>query len=614
MRGSPMALDRGDTRRLIEAMRSAPRFGRILVLWLVGAVSSSGQPPVAPPPTQPTIYGPAPSPPRQGWGGTTVVTSRRAVPRTLGPVSAWRERADSASQVIATLGSVRSLVQTNIVAEGTGAFLLANPSFSDESAELAPPIIPGANTKLFFESRQGYATTSQFARAQISTNGGASWITAWSQTGSGGAGDGGYRLVTVPLGTYAGISLRVRFFYEFTSGSAYTSASTSPPTGWFIDDIQIGESFSKRLYTETGEPTADEVLILEYINRARSDATAEAERLAATTDPDVISAMTFFGTDRALMRTQFAALARTTQPLAMNSRLLAAARLHSQDMLANVFQGHYSSSNPPPPNMASDSLGTRLSRQGYSYSTAGENVFAYAKNPWHAHAGFNIDWGSGTGGMQNPPGHRLSIHDGSFREVGIGVINGTNRTGASSVGPMIVTQDFAATSGGGQPLITGVAYNDADGDNFYDPGEGMGGVRVEADGSSFYAVTSAEGSYALPVAGDGTYQLKFQRAGYAAVARSINVTGGLNVKVDYRGESVRVDNASRPTPTTVRLVVARSGAPGTLRLTSSPDMQVWTELVSRQSVLPDGRVQLDADIEAGASRRFLRVHADWSVP
>lgn len=595
-------------------MRATVRFGWILGLWLIGTTTSPGQTPLAPPPAPPTVHGPAPSPPREGSGVTAVVTAERAAPRTLGAVSTWRERADNASQVIAALGSVRSLVQTNIVAEGTGAFLLANPSFSDESVELAPSIVAGTNTKLFFESRLGYATTNQFARAQISTNGGANWVTAWSQTGAGtnSAGDGGFRLVTVPLGTYAGISLKVRFLYEFTSGYAYTDASTSPPTGWFVDDIQIGESFSKRLYAETGEPTADEVLILEFINRARADAAAEAQRLAATTDPDVLNAVNYYKTDWALLIGQFATLAQSTQPLAMNRRLLAAARLHSQDMLANVFQGHNSSSNPPPPNLPSDPLGTRLTRQNYTYSTAAENVFAYAKNSWHAHAGFNIDWGTGTGGMQTPPGHRLAIHNAAFREVGIGAILGTNGIGTNAVGPMLVTQDFATAAGGGQALVTGVAYADADADNFYDPGEGMGGVRVELDGSSYYAVTSSQGSYAIPVSGDGSYQLSFRRDGFPTATRTIAVAGGLNVKADYRGESVRVDSITLPTPTSVRLVVSRSGPAGFLQLQSSADMETWSNLASTTTSLPGGRIQIDSTVSG--TKRFLRVQGNWAAP
>jgi hypothetical protein len=421
-------------------------------------------------------------------------------------------------------------------------------------------------------------------------------------------------LVTVPLGIYAGASLKLRFFYEFTSGIAYTGPSTSPPTGWFIDDIQIGESFIKRLYEQNGDPTEDEVLMLEFINRARADAAAEAQRLAATTDPDVISAMNYYGTDRTLMTNQFATLTQSTQPLAMNARLLAAARVHSQDMLTNIFQGHSSSSNPPPPNQPFDTLGARLSRQNYGFSTAAENVFAYSKNAWHAHAGFNIDWGTGTGGMQTPPGHRLAIHNGAFREVGIGVIKGTSGSGASAVGPMLVTQDFATASGGGLPLITGVAYTDTDGDNFYDPGEGLGGVRVEVDGSSYYAITSSQGSYTIPVSGNGTYQISFQRDGYPPAVRSVSVAAGINIKADYRGESVRVESVNRPSPTTMRLVVARSGPSGSLQLKSSPDLQTWSDVASTQTVLTSGRIQLDASIGAQETRRFLRVQGSWPAP
>lgn len=518
--------------------------------------------------------------------------------------------------MVPALGSARALVQTNVFAEGTGAFLLANPAFADESVELAVSVIPDASTKLFFESRQGYATTNQFARVQLSTNGGTNWITVWSQTGAGttSAGDPGFRLITVPLGAYAGASLKLRFLYEFSSGSAYTSVSTSPPTGWFVDDIQVGANFIKRLYEQTGDPTADEVVLLEFINRARANAAAEGQRLSTTTDPDVLSAINYFRTDRALMVSQFATLTQSTQPLAMNARLLAAARLHSQDMLANVFQGHVSSGSPPLPNRPFDSLGDRLSRQSYSYSTAAENVFAYAQNPWHAHAGFNIDWGSGTGGMQDPPGHRLAIHNGAFREVGIGVVNGTNSRSGSSVGPVIVTQDFATSSGGGQPLVTGVAFSDADADNFYDAGEGLGGVRVEATGSSYYAVTSSQGAYAIPVSGDGTYQLSFQRDDYPPTTRSISVVGSLNVKVDYRGESVRVDSTVRISPTTMRLIISRTGPAGSLQLKSSSDLRTWTDVSSVQSVLPDGRVQLDAAIGAGDTKRFMRVQGSWSAP
>src|SRR5690242_924638 len=46
-----------------------------------------------------------------------------------------------------------------------------------------------------------------------------------------------------------------------------------------------------------GDPTDEEQLYLEYINRSRADPSAEGVRLATTTDADVLSAYSFFSVD-----------------------------------------------------------------------------------------------------------------------------------------------------------------------------------------------------------------------------------------------------------------------------------------------------------------------------
>lgn len=575
------------------------------------ATAAGSDSPVAPPPAPPVLTA-TPPVPTTGYEALRYPVAKSALSASsLSVVSTWREQAETNEQVTATLASSRSVVQSSVVAEGTGAFQLANPSFSDESLVLVPAVLPAAGTRLFFESRIGYATTSQFARVQVSTNNGTSWTSIWSRQGSGGAGDGGFRLETVSLGAYAGLTIRLRFFYEFTSGSAYTDTTSS--VGWFIDDIQIGEDFIKRPYLLTGNPTPDEILMLEYINRARADANAESARLAATSDPDVASAVSYFGVNKTMMSSQFAALTQTTQPLAMNSRLLAAARIHSQDMLENVFQGHVSSSNPPAPNLPSDSMGTRITRQGYVYSTVAENVYAYADSPWHAHAGFNIDWGNGPGGMQSPAGHRLAIHNGTFREIGIGMLEGSRTSGLTTVGPLVVTQNFGIGSGGGQPLITGVAFLDTDSDGFYDPGEGLAGVKVEVEDSSYFTQTSTHGAYAIPVSNNGTYEISFHRAGHPRFSRPVTVSGGLNVKVDYRGESLLVDTVERPTPTSVRLTARQSQVAASLELQVSSDLVTWSPLPHTRSDLPDGRIRLDANLASDAPKSFFRIVANWEA-
>lgn len=526
-------------------------------------------------------------------------------------VSTWREQAENTNQVTATVTSARSAVQSAVVSEGLGAFQLAHPTFTDETIVLSPVILPSSTTKLFFESRLGWATTNQVATAQVSTNNGATWATLWSQAGTGGAGQGGFALVTLPLAAYAGTPIKTRFLYDFTGVSAYTDVT--PGVGWFIDNIQIGSDLIKQRYTATGEPTAAEIQILEFINRARADAVAEATRLSTSTDPDVVSANTFFGVNFAMMNTQFAALPRTVPPLAMNAKLLAAARLHSQDMFNNVFQSHVSSASPVPPNQPGDDIATRVGRQGYAGSTY-ENVYSYAKSAWHSHAGFNIDWGGtpATGGMQSPAGHRLAIHNGDLREAGIGVVVGSRTNGTNVVGPLLVTHNLGTQTGGGAPLITGVTYTDLDGDKFYDPGEGLGGVRVDVDGSSFFATSSTNGAYAVPVPTNGTYQVTFSPRNATPVRRGVTVVSNNNVKVDYRGEFLRINSIQRISSNTVRLIATVAQTATNVTIRTSSDFQTWTNAANTRTNLPGGLIQIDTTLPATANQAYFQVEAAWA--
>ncbi len=66
--------------------------------------------------------------------------------------------------------------------------------------------------------------------------------------------------------------------------------------------------------------------------------------------------------------------------------------------------------------------------------------------------------------MQDPSGHRTNVYRNNIREIGVGVIEGTN----GSVGPLLVTHALATESSYDQPFITGVAYYDIDGNGGYD--------------------------------------------------------------------------------------------------------------------------------------------------
>lgn len=361
--------------------------------------------------------------------------------------SIWSNNADTTNGITFTTWTNRNPVQSTFKAEGSGAFFLAHPTPpTDESIQPNVIITPSQATKVFFESMLGYATPTQIAKLEVSTNNGASWAAIWSRPGTWSStntqtSDNTFKLVTVPLNQYSGIPIRLRFFYDYTGGSYFPDYG--PPYGWLIDNIQIGDSLIKRLSLRAGDPTPDEIIMLEYINRARKDTIAEGLRLSSTGNPTITATLNYYQTDLSLMRSQFATLSNNLPPLAMNSKLIAAARLHSQDMFNNAFQGHVSSTNPPAPNQPNDDILTRITRQGYQLSTVAENVYAFGTDAFVSHAGFNIDWGVGPGGMQTPPGHRLNIHSPALTEAGIGVVNGTKTIGATTVGPFIVTQILA---------------------------------------------------------------------------------------------------------------------------------------------------------------------------
>jgi Cysteine-rich secretory protein family len=334
--------------------------------------------------------------------------------------------------------------------------------------------------------------------------------------------------------------LRICFSLASLACFAANAQVAPPPAPPIIEggapfSIESPNAPTAQLYS-IGDPTNDEQYYLELINRARANPTAEGIRLALTTDPNVLSAYNAFGVNLVLMQAQFA-LILPAPPLSMNSTLTNAARAHSQNMLQNNYQGH---SGPD------GSLTTRLA--GYTAGangwSIGENVYAYSKSVWYGHAGFEVDWGgsAATGGMQSPPGHRQNIHSPTFREVGIGVVLGSNG-GSGGVGPQLVTQDFG-TVGGLLPFVTGVVYRDLNNNGFYDPGEGLGGVTVTIANVNSYAVTASSGGYSIPVPGSGNYSVTFSGGTAPTTQKNVSVLNGQNTKADYI-----VTGSAQPTPT-----------------------------------------------------------------
>ena len=96
--------------------------------------------------------------------------------------------------------------------------------------------------------------------------------------------------------------------------------------------------------------------------------------------------------------------AQGLQPLTMNSALSSAARLHSQDMINRSFFNHVNPDGLAPSDRARNA--------GYTFSILGENICG---NP-------SID--AGHSSLMGSPAHRDNILNPSFKEVGIGIVDG----------------------------------------------------------------------------------------------------------------------------------------------------------------------------------------------
>jgi uncharacterized protein YkwD len=271
-------------------------------------------------------------------------------------------------------------------------------------------------------------------------------------------------------------------------------------------------------------PTNEEQYYLELINDARLDPMGDAAKYITSyspltsADPDIQEALSYFGVSGTALQAAFSSLTPVA-PVAWNDNLATAARNHTAAMIAADMQSHQL------PGEAYFS--TRDQNAGYTgWTELGENVYAYADDPLYGQAGFMVDWGNGTNGMQSPPGHRDNIMDADFTEVGIGVTDEDDPT--TGVGPQVVTEDFGTR---GHTFLLGVAYDDTDDNHFYTPGEGLSGLTVSYGGTT--ATSTSSGGYTLDMTSIGAgATFIFAGAGLAGPVSFTPLSLSQNIEVD----------------------------------------------------------------------------------
>ena len=262
-------------------------------------------------------------------------------------------------------------------------------------------------------------------------------------------------------------------------------------------------------------PSAYEQYALELLNRARQNPLAEAARYGIDLNEGLPA-----GTISSAPK----------QPLAFNDALLEAARLHAQDMLDNDFFDHVSSDGR--------TLVDRVTEVGYPALGVGENLAVR----WTS--GGSVDLVDFIAQMHQSlfvnadvdgRGHRRNLLDGNFKEEGGGVEQGLfspDGPGTTAFNAVMYVQNFGQRPG--DSFLTGVAYRDLDGDQFYSVGEGIGALTVTAVGAqTFSTQTTPAGGYNLRLPA-GTYTVTVTGAGLSGAIVVQNVViGSQNVKLDF---------------------------------------------------------------------------------
>jgi uncharacterized protein YkwD len=284
-------------------------------------------------------------------------------------------------------------------------------------------------------------------------------------------------------------------------------------------------------------PTAVEQLLLEELNDARANPPAYGAAI---------------GVDLSKVA--------PAQPLAWDPLLIQAALGHSQDMSTSNYFAHVTPEGVDP--------GGRIAAAGYGATSWGESIAAGYTSPAAALAGLITDSGVPDLGHRR---HLLAI-DANFREqnaVGIGIVlNGSG-----------TYQDYytidTAEGGDTRPYLTGVVYDDLNGNGKYDIGEGLGGVTVTVQGAGS-TTTFDTGGYSLQL-NAGTYTVTFSGGGLpASVTESVSV-GATNYRLDLTSAAAKVSQAAGDPATSAWLTQEYQTLLG--RAPATADFNYWLGLL-----------------------------------
>ena len=250
--------------------------------------------------------------------------------------------------------------------------------------------------------------------------------------------------------------------------------------------------------------SASEQYLIELINRARLDPEAEAKRYGVDLNDGLPSGQIVTG---------------SLQVLAPNTKLAAAAESHSEWMLSNNTFSHTGA--------ASSNAGDRAESAGYTFN---------GNWSWRE----NLAWVGSTGdvnlekaisehheSLYRSPSHRVNIFAANVREIGVAQVAGNFTHQGTTYNSSILTEVFAKS--GSNVFVTGVAYQDANRDNFYSIGEGQSGIRIWTNEAA--ARTAFAGGYSISVSPQDAVSLTVSDGSIVLGHLRVDTSYG-NVKLD----------------------------------------------------------------------------------
>lgn len=288
----------------------------------------------------------------------------------------------------------------------------------------------------------------------------------------------------------------------------------------------IGEATQEWTFHKSGDdvtPSGREQQMMWFMNRARENPAWEGMWLAILDQPNVVNARTYFGVDTTMLTNEFAAYSPAC-PAAFDIRLYNASKTHSDDLIVRDVQDH-------------NNQIARVAAAGFAWTNIAVSVYAYTEDALQAHTGFNIDWGFGTGGMQDGRGHRVALMGSSIEYTSAGIAMVT-ASGTTNVGPIVTSIAYCRantySNNHFDRFVVGTVWSDANSNGLYESGEGLGNVTVMPATGTYYAVTGDSGGYVFPASVTGLYSITYS-GGELAVPHVTNVqVGNISVRVPWR--------------------------------------------------------------------------------